>query len=701
MSAVDAGLSRQATKLYQAGHFREAEQLFRRLMDQDRNNWQFPLMLGLCRRSQGDLEQAIRWVRKSVELGDGQPATHYYLGRLMTDSGQVGAAREQFGQAIALDPNHVEARTGMGMLSLMAGDFQRAVSELKTALRANERHREALTALARALLELGEVDEAYQYASRAVKLAPEDPVAQTVIGRVLFRQGHLELAEKCFRAALASGMELGEVHVLLARVLATRGHDADALTHWLKALELDHGGPGVVVEVSQSLERVGDVAQALKLLKRAVSRWPDDGRVALRLAELLLLEGAPEQALEVLDAQDPDDAEVIVMRARAAAAAGDRQHALSLLEPLVAADEDGEQWTARVQLARLRSDADPVDLDAVRAAIAPLLERKHPVGDARVVWSMACENAGDTDRAAAELENLLAAGVASDADRRILHNRLANCYDASDKRALAWANWQKGAWRGVPHRSRLLAQRESGLLQRWLSHDWQDFESIEFADERPAPVIVAGWPGSGREILLSALLAHPGIIRLDSAGDDQRLDALGVPADPERVLGASREELMLGRKRFMRGIERGREDRVVLDAGWWPASALPTLARHFPGATVLFPAADPRDLALQWRIDGYVEVEALDADYRRERRLWRRMREHLGLRVIEFERDELLDSPGAAAGRAVEALGLDDHPDARTAAERVRRDQHFVAAGDGARYVAVIDEQAAPGPDDS
>ena len=689
MSAVDAGLNRQATRLYQAGHFREAEQLFRRLMGQDRKNWQYPLMLGLCRRAQGDLEQAIRWVEKSVELGDGQPATHYYLGRLMTDSGKVGPAREQFAQAIALDPNHVEARTGMGMLSLMRGDFQRAKSELKTALRADGKHRPALTALARTLLELDEVEEAYQHASRAVKLEPEDPVAQTVVGRVLFRQGHLDLAERCFRAALESGLDAGDVHEMLARVLAVRGHDADALTHWSRMLELGHGDASTVIDVSRSLERVGDTAQARTLLRRALSRWPDESQLALRLAELALLDGAPGAAVEVLERLDQSDPEVVVMQARAADLLGDTERAVSLLEPVVAADEDGEQHTARLQLSRMRSKRAPSDLDAARAPLAPLLDRKHPLGDATVAWSMACEGAGDPDRAATVLEDLLAAGVASSADRRILHNRLANCYHAADKRALAWANWHKGAWRGAPNLSRLEAQRQSGMVDRWLAYEGEAFEPIAFDDARPEPVIVAGWPGSAREILLAALLAHPGVTSLDRDGENRRLDAIDAPADPERLLGASREELMLGRKRFLRGAPRDRDDAVVLEAGWWPASTVPALARRFPGLTVLFPVAEPDDLALQWRIDGYADVDALLDDYRRELALWSKMRELLGLRIVEFSRDELLDTPGDAAARASEALGLDDDAEARDAAERLRARHRFVAAGEGARYAAV------------
>lgn len=698
MSAPDAGLSRQATKLYQAGHFREAGQLFGRLVEQDPDNWQYPLLLGLCKRGQGELEEALRWVQKSVELGDGQPATHYYLGRLMTDAGQTGSAREQFGQAIALDPNHVDARTGMGLVSLMVGNFERAVSELKTALRANAKHMPALTSLARALVELDRVDEAYQYAAKALKQSPQDPMANSVAGRVLFRQGYLELAEKCLRNALELGLESGEVHALLGRVLSTRGYDADALGHYIKALEVNYGGVPVAIETSEALERVGDIPQARKLMKKAAARWPDDRDIALRLAELTMLDGQPDAAAEVLDGLDANDPDVAVMRARMLDARGDLDAALALLEPVVAADEDCERRTARLLLARMRSDKAPSEAAAAREPLAPLLDRKTPVHDAVIVWSMVCEKAGDYDDATSALEGLLAGDMPNRADRRVLHNRLGNCYHAAGERSLAWANWQKGAWRVLPHYARVHAQREAGQLDRWLAHEWQDIEPIEFDDGRRAPILIAGWAGSGREILLSALAGHPGVALLDAAGETRRLESVGVPAGPETVFAESRDELRLGRKRFLRGVDRdrGREgsSALLLEAAWWPASAIPALARHFPGATVVVPKAASEDLAIQWRVDGYAEVDGLVEDYRREQKLWRAMREHLPLTVIDIDRDELLDRPGETAGRVFGALRLEPDADACAVAERIRAGHRFVPAGTGEAYRTVADADA-------
>ncbi len=686
MSTVDAGLSRQATRLFQGGHYAEAERLYRRLVAQDPGNWQFALMLGLCRHTQGDLNEALKWVEKSVELGDGQPATHYYLGRLHTDSGKPALAREQFAQAIALDPNHVDARTGMGIVSLGVGRLERAVSELKVALRARADHSPALAALAWALIELDRIKEAWPHALRAVEVDPNNPMAQDVFGRVLMRAGRMQEAEKAFNKSLELNPERAEVHAELARLLALQRRDREALEQYGRAMAGRLVNPQLVIDASISLERVGDLDQARSMLGEACKRWPQQPGLVVRLAELEMLSGATQQALDRLQPLDSELPEVVVLKARIADAAGDGARARELLEPLIAADEEQRLTEARMLLADLRAYAAPEQAAAARAPIAPMLDRKVPLPDAVLTWAVICERIEQHEQAIDPLERLLAAELLPQSDRKLMHNRLGTLLDRAGKRAQAWANWHRGDWREAPHAPRLKAQRESGVLDRWLEDDWQGLQPLNFDDQRPTPVIIAGWPGSGREILISALVGHKGIAVLDPRGMDRRLEALGVPVTPNRLREMTPEMLGVGRKRFLRGVSAGDATRVLFDSGWWQASAIPALLRAFPDVRIVWPASDVRDLAVQWRVDGYTGVEPLVEEYRRELRLWNMIRERMAPRMIEFDRDELLQSPDRSAARMFEQLGLESDADAEQAARDVRAAHPFIPAGHGARY---------------
>lgn len=686
MSAPDAGLSRQAFRVYQAGNYAQAEPLFQRLARQDPGNWQYRLIIGLCRHAQGDLESALRHIERAVALGDGQPTTHFYLGRVLTDLRRPEEAREQFAQAIALDPNHVEARTGMGLVSMMTGNFKRAAGEFKTALRANGKHVPALAAAARALLEIGQVEEAAPYASKAVRLQPEDPVALDTAGRVFLKNGQPEPAEQCFRNALEKRPDSADIHAGLADALHYQQRDAEALQHYARALARGVGGAAAVVRCSISLERIGDLDQARSLLGKARQRWPGEVAVTLRLAEVRMLAGRMAEALEVLASLDPNDPAVRTMQARIADAQGDGEQALKLLEDVVAGDADGDLHEARLLLARLRSDQDRSDLDRAREPLAPLLDRQQPLPDATLAWSMVCERAGQYEQACKALEELLAGEGLGQADRAVLHTRLGNCLDAADQRTQAWANWQKGQWWRAPNAPRLESQRESGQLERWLEHDWQPIEHSAPDDGLNPPVLVAGWPGSGRDVVLPALAAHPNVGLLDPAAEVRRLEACGVPLAPTEFKAIDSAARRLGRKRFMRGVAANPALSVLLEAAWWEASAIPALARYFPGTRVVLCLDDPDDLAVQWRVLGLADAESLERDYRRELELWQRMRDHLPLEIVEVARADWCDGSDPAVRRVLDALGLAQAPESLAAARQALERQRFVPAGRGAAY---------------
>jgi len=686
MSAPDAGLSRQAFRVYQAGNYAQAEPMFQRLAEQDPGNWQYRLLIGLCRQARGDLQNALPHVERAVSLGDGQPTTHYYYGRLLTDMRRPEEAREQFAQATALDPNHVEARTGMGLVSLMTGNFKRAASEFKTALRANDKHVPALAAAARALLEMGEIEEAAPYASKAVQLQPDNPVAQDTAGRVFLKRGQLALAEQCFRNALEARPDGGDIHAALADALRLQQRDGEALDHYVKALERDAGGVETVINCSISLEQVGDLDQARALMRKARQRWPGNASIGLRLVELTLLAGRPAEALELLSAMDGQDPAVQTLRARIIEAQGDAAGAREVLEAVVAGDADCEQREARLLLAHVLSRQNPADLEAARTPIAPLLDRELPIPDATLVWSMLCERAGDYEQACKTLEALLASDSISDADRAVLHNRLGNCLDRADQRTQAWANWQKGECWDVPNAPRLRSQRQSGMLDQWLEYQWHELDVAPPDDGRHAPVIVAGWPGSGRDVLLPALAAHPEVGLLDPAAEVRRLESVGIPLSPQQFVALDEAAMRLGRKRFMRGVAADAAQRVLLDGGWWEASAIPALAHHFPGTRVVLCMDDPDDMAVQWRVMGYAGVDELEAEYRRELELWRQMREHLPLEIVEIARAHWCEGCDAAVARVLEAFDLPMAPESLSAGQQALERQRFVPAGRGACY---------------
>lgn len=694
MSAAESDLSQQAAKLFSERRFNEAERLFKRIVDADADNYQALMMLGLCRRGTGQFESALKCLKKAAELGDGSAATHYYHGRMLAELGRDDEAREALAQAVALDPNHVEARTMMGVLSIQRGDLARAISELRVALRARADHVPAMAALARALVQSGDVDEAHKLASQAVQINPDQPAAQDAMARVYLAQGHVDFAEQCLRNALKKAPESGELNGGMAAILRRTGRFREALKHYREAIRRNYGGSDVVLGASECLTRVGDPQQAWQLIEQARQKWPKDRALNTRSAEVRLLNGEPDSALEIVEAIDDGMADLALLKARIAHAQGNTGDAYAQLEGLTADPQPQVAREARLMTGRLKTlDR---DLEGARAALEPLMQTATPDPDAVYTWVEACRHNGQPLEGVDAMERLLASSEIQPRDHGRLHQMLGNLHEEGDQPEKAAPHLLEAAWIPAPHARVLAPQHSSGLIGQWLDHDWRAEEFDVPADDLPRPVLIAGWPGTGREILAAAVGAHPAVRQLNPEAAARRREALDIPMPPTEAEALPEATIHTGRRRFLRGFEDTRSAGPVVDFGWWEATAIPVIARYFPELVVLKPEADERDLELYWRLGGYAAVDELRQAYRQEEQLWQHVEDHLPIRIVRIPRAELSGDPEKAVGAIAEALGLEVDPAMHDALKRAAEQLQLPAEGRWKAYEGRFDADPAP-----
>lgn len=692
MSAPEPDLSRQAAKLFSKGRYNEAERLFERIVDAEPDNWQALMMLGLCRRALNKFEAALKDLSRAAELGDASAAAHYYHGRLLAEMWRNDEAREALVQAVALDPNHVQARTMLGVMSIERGDLARAISELRVALRAHGDHVPALAALARALVASGQVEEAQPLAARAVKINPNHPSAQDAMARVYLAQGHVDFAEQALRNALKAAPDAGELHGGLAAVLKHKGQHREALGHYREAIRRNYGGSTVVLNAVECLARIGDQQQAWQLIEQAREKWPRDRALALRSAEMQLLAGDPAVARERIADIDDGMADIALLKARTAHALGETDDAYAQLADLRADPQPTVAREARLMTGRLKMlDG---DLDGVGEALEPLMQSATPDPDAVMVWVEACRALERFDAACEALERLLESPEIDEADRPRLHQMLAQLYDQADRPEDAVRHLGQAAWTPAPHARVLAPQHGTGLIDRWLDHEWRAEEFEVPDDDLPTPVLLAGWPGAGRELIAAALSADRSFRPLDPEGARRRREALDIPMPPSEAEALPEATLHTGRRRFLRGFEGSRSSGPVIDYGWWEATAIPVLARYFPELVVLMPEADPRDLELFWRLNGFAAIDELRKAWDQERALWEQVEAHLPVRIVRIPRGDLRERPEQVVATLREALGQGDETAMLEALQVAGQRQPFPPEGRWSAYPALFDADA-------
>ena len=182
MSTPD-NLSEQATELYAAGKFIEAEPLFRQMLEEEPDNPQVLLLTGMCRRAQGDLPSAVHLVKRAAELDASNALIQFNLGAILLDHQRPDQALLALESCVRINPNHGRARALIGYISFMQGKVDDAIPELKTALKAEPDQSMALTTLSLAFLQKKDLSKAHAYATRALEIKADDAGAQSAMPR--------------------------------------------------------------------------------------------------------------------------------------------------------------------------------------------------------------------------------------------------------------------------------------------------------------------------------------------------------------------------------------------------------------------------------------------------------------------------------------------------------------------------------------
>ncbi len=298
------------------------------------------------------------------------------LGRVAYRAGQVERAIQALEHAIELSPEHVELIIELGRLYTTEENWEAAKSTLEDALEFDDLQPDVQTLLAQSLTNLGNPREALAALQKAETLAPDNLDILSDLGTLQMIQMDFESAHNTFLRAVEicetldkSPAEKAHYLCLAGDALTHIGQEARAAALWQRALQFAPDDPDLLTTVGQSYlsrgrssealellehalncdptqvsryieaaraaEAAGDIERAIFQLKRALEQEPEDSNIAMQLAEVLLQNGKPDNALAYLEhipEGSPNGARLNAIRASGNAALGDVETATELSE---------------------------------------------------------------------------------------------------------------------------------------------------------------------------------------------------------------------------------------------------------------------------------------------------------------------------------------------------------------------------------
>jgi predicted TPR repeat methyltransferase len=193
------------------GHVRQAEDIYRAILEQAPEQADALHYLGVIAHQQGRHHEAVALIEQSLVLAPSQADWYSNLGIVLKARARLDEAVAAFRQAIALDPGHVNAYNNLGVLLRARGEIAEAEAAYRTAIEIDPAHQDvhqnlgillygqrrmreavacfckvitldpthaqALRLLAMAHCVIGEFDKAVAICERWVREQPADPLA--------------------------------------------------------------------------------------------------------------------------------------------------------------------------------------------------------------------------------------------------------------------------------------------------------------------------------------------------------------------------------------------------------------------------------------------------------------------------------------------------------------------------------------------
>ncbi len=275
------------------------------------------------------------------------PKAKIHLHRqLMRAQGLVSAGGDEeaarlLRQALAEDPELIDAHQLLGNIELVASRHQAAAGHFERALALDDRHKPSLFGLATSHQRLGRFDEALLGFHRLLDVAGQDSKATLAIADIEVERGDLAAAEaalkrattpgapallfnrlgevqalsnrleearRSFEQAIAGNPRMSQPHFNLAVLAEGKGDLALAQSRYETAIDLAPKHYQAQFNLARLVGKLGDRVRERELLELAIASKPDFaighfflGKTLMETGELERAEGVTRAGLEILE----------------------------------------------------------------------------------------------------------------------------------------------------------------------------------------------------------------------------------------------------------------------------------------------------------------------------------------------------------------------------------------------------------------
>ncbi len=282
---------------HRSGRLRDAELIYRQILDVDPANADATQLLGLVAHQAGHHQAAVDLIRRAIELDGRQPSFYSNLGEVYRAMGRLPEAGEAFRAALTLDANFAAAHNNLGNVQRSEGRADEALASYQAAIRLNPAFAEAHNNLGVMLQARGDWDAAMAMHRRAIELQPQFATAHDSLATALKARGRLEEALDECRQAASLDPRSGEIQVNLGSLYQSLGRIDEAIGCYREALRLNPRLALAQVNLGAVLQHMGRHDEAIACYRAALAIQPTFAEASFNLGVALEAQGDASGAI--------------------------------------------------------------------------------------------------------------------------------------------------------------------------------------------------------------------------------------------------------------------------------------------------------------------------------------------------------------------------------------------------------------------
>jgi Flp pilus assembly protein TadD len=251
--------------------------------------------LGLERQRTGNLREAEAIYRRILDRHPDQSDALNLLGALLSQTGRLPEAVAAYQAALRVRPDWAEASANLGVIYRRLGKFDAAIGCYEQSLTSRPDHPATLCKLGEALWLNGQHEQGVAVCRRVLKLQPDSVEALSNLGSILAMTRQFEEAITVFRQAIHLRPDIAPLHNNLGAALCEVERQDQAIPVFKSAIALQPGFADAHRNLANACADTGDFETALGEFREALKLRPDDSSMHWGMAIIHLKRGEFEK----------------------------------------------------------------------------------------------------------------------------------------------------------------------------------------------------------------------------------------------------------------------------------------------------------------------------------------------------------------------------------------------------------------------